>query len=154
MRRMYSLKQLEEIANARVKSLVEGGTLDNAKPLYYHPLALFCRGTGDETPFALSFTILNNSPTPFTTLTFIQWVKDLLDSIIESGGGHVNLNTDGGYGNIVSCAYIYVGKAGDEYQCIPVGFDKNGDYAEGTPTSIDELFDGIDGFTDGVNKIN
>ena len=37
MRRMFSEKQIE----TQITSLVEGGTLDNAKPIYCHPIYMF-----------------------------------------------------------------------------------------------------------------
>ena len=88
MRRMFSLKQLQEIADARINALVEGGTLDNAKPIYCHPLELAKSGTLVGTAL-----VMNNTSTPIDT-----WDK-LKDSIISFGnvGGYARLHIAGGY---------------------------------------------------------
>lgn len=63
MRRMYSENQIQALADARVKSLVEGGTLDNAKPLYFHPIVL----VQSSPAVGLSFIIIDNNPEPYDT---------------------------------------------------------------------------------------
>ena len=78
MRRMYSLNQLEEIANARVKALVEGGTLSNAKPIYWHTIYFQRGGSAETSSFGRMFgtlLVLNNSPTPITLTSFIELLK-------------------------------------------------------------------------------
>ena len=76
MRRMFSLKQLQEIADNRVQTLVEGGTLENAKPIYYHPVAIYGVSEQDYAGLSLSLVILNNSATPFDSLSqLITWAR-------------------------------------------------------------------------------
>ena len=66
MRRMFSKKQIENQADARITALVEGGTLENAKPLYFHPVILL-----DSTNTAgFSMIIVDNNPEPYDT-----WAK-------------------------------------------------------------------------------
>ena len=76
MRRMFSLKQLEEIADVRVKSLVEGGTLENAKPIYWHSCTLkrITSGEPDALEYYYDFIIINNSATPLTKESLIEWL--------------------------------------------------------------------------------
>lgn len=66
MRRMFSLEQLKGIADARVQALVEGGTLENAKPIYFHPLTFYTSADGvviSTSTYVMfgSATILNNT---------------------------------------------------------------------------------------------
>ena len=86
MRRMYSLNQLKEIADERVEALVEGGTLSNAKPLYWHGLEL---GNSDyTTKFYFNPHILNNSPNKIDTIDkFIAWAKSITGNVTVSGNG-------------------------------------------------------------------
>lgn len=81
MRRMYSLNQLEQVANARVKALVEGGTLENAKPIYCHPVYLKYNRSYDEKIVQLTMLIFNNDSENFTKATFVAWLKALFTSV-------------------------------------------------------------------------
>ena len=70
MRRMFSLKQLQEIADNRVKALVEGGTLENAKPLYFHPIRFSISGSSGGQSVKVvygSIMIINNDSTALDT---------------------------------------------------------------------------------------
>ena len=90
---MFSLEQLKGIADARVQALVEGGTLDNAKPIYYHPIYF-----ADQNWNAIMcVTILDNNPTAYTKSTFIAKVEELCDAgalIQVLQGGIRKQNTD------------------------------------------------------------
>ena len=70
MRRMFSLEQLKGIADARVKALVEGGTLENAKPIYFHPIRFDISGSTAGQTIRVksgSIMILNNDNTALDT---------------------------------------------------------------------------------------
>ena len=78
MRRMYSLEQLKNIADQRVQALVEGGTLSNAKPIYWHTIYFQRGGTAETSTFGRIFgtmIILNNNPTPLTLTAFLDMLK-------------------------------------------------------------------------------
>ena len=78
-RRMFSEKQIEkmakEVAVQEVEELVEGGTLDNAKPIYCHPITIQISATHKA---RLTMLIFNNSPTEFTLDTLKQWLDNLI----------------------------------------------------------------------------
>ena len=82
---MYSLNQLKEIADERVKALVEGGTLENAKPIYWHTCHFYKNVTTDYI-YDLFFIILNNSSTSLTR-------DDIFNLIRTSGFYAVAINS-------------------------------------------------------------
>ena len=70
MRRMYSEKQLEEIAGAKTTELVEGGTLENAKPVYCHPILFY----NAEAKYRLMMLVMNNDSSAFTLETLFDYI--------------------------------------------------------------------------------
>ncbi|MBO7731982.1 MAG: hypothetical protein J6S67_05500 [Methanobrevibacter sp.] len=135
MRKMFSLKQLEEIANARVESLVEGGTLENAQPIYFHPVTL----TGTNT--RVSLIILNNSATPFTKTSLKQFMLNLSDARFLISG----------YFNKDNVSYVtsYILIDSGEIKLTGLNLASNTD----TVLTID-IENDFTSLNDGVNKIN
>ena len=150
MRRMFSLKQLQEIADARVTSLVEGGQLDNAKPIYCHPITI--THTEDAVQEAtLTCLIFNNSPTPFTKNTFADWI----DALYEQVGATIRILISGGYvSNSKLSIGAYMGKSASNPYFI------TGNFIDGSGESLlrfaskNDFTTYISSFNDGVNKIN
>lgn len=68
MKRMWSKNELKQISASEVKALVEGGTLDNAKPIYIHPISII--HPAGQSDFMCSILILNNDSAPIDT-----WAK-------------------------------------------------------------------------------
>ncbi|MBO7694164.1 MAG: hypothetical protein J6T10_16215 [Methanobrevibacter sp.] len=139
MRRMFSLKQLQEIADSEVKKLVESGTLENAKPLYYHPV-IMVKQTGDLT-LSISLIIINNDKTAFTS-----W--DTLKNWVESNG-IANLNACGEINTgdyKINLSHIYYN--GTTYRGFGI------DILTGVYTGIDITNAVLDTFVDSVNKVN
>ena len=152
MRRMFSLEQLKGIADSRVKSLVEGGTLENAKPIYFHPISIIKR-TGDI-QYNLGFTILNNTPTAFTFTTFKQFIDNLYTQI----GGVVRMICTGYYDNgdsddRKSGAVSVLAKVTESNIQLLLG-DRNSNSNYISVSTWADLFGEPAEFTDGVNKIN
>ena len=56
MRRMYSEKQID----SQIKEIIEGGQVDNAKPLYFHPITIL-HGVGASATMCASIIIINNN---------------------------------------------------------------------------------------------
>ena len=50
---------------------VNGTNYDLGKPLYYHPITIFRRNQPDGANMTLTFSIINNSPTPLNTMSAI-----------------------------------------------------------------------------------
>ena len=157
MRRMFSLKQLQEIADARVEALVEGGQLDNAKPIYCHPISII-RNNINGNSFRITALIFNNDDTPFTLATFKEW----FDNLVETTESRARLLCTGG----VSLSNFPPDETPEPI--VVSSFDKatNGLYgfygmalsgSIGTAYRSDiwtDIFpEGIE-FVDGVNKIN
>ena len=148
MRRMFSLKQLQEIADARVESLVESGNLDNAKPIYCHPISI---GVQDvDYACYLTMLIFNNDAEPFNFATFNRWLDNLVTAItnvriMTSGfldlGGTMYPTTmlyaNASYRNVVVRSGLFTGGA------IEKSFDPT------TWKALNPIY-----FNDGVNKIN
>ena len=65
MRRMFSLRQLEEIS----KKVIESGLVENAKPIYSHTVIF---NTNDKVRFCSC--ILNNSETEFTKDSLWEYI--------------------------------------------------------------------------------
>ena len=77
MRRMYSENQLKDV----IKEEVERGQLENAKPLYFHPIFL----TSTNQYVRLAFVVLNNSATAFTTFNeVITYFRSLLSASLTT----------------------------------------------------------------------
>ena len=145
MRRMYSLNQLESIANARVKALVEGGTLENAKPIYFHPIRITIAATFGGVVYRVnsSICVLNNSPTPFTYATLSKWVYDNTISLMADGP--VINGSDNSFAGTVA----YYSKYDEESMNIN-WIRANGEGATGSVAGSEVV-----AFDDsGVNKIN
>ena len=142
MRRMFSLKQIKEIADARVEALVEGGTLDNAKPIYWHGLEMLNSGSSNLTYFTCH--ILNNDPTPITS-----WAE--VEAIIRSTTARFTLEAHGKIDiSGTSRDLLSIFKRANETKINVV-------YMGDTKwQSIDEFnFGNVIGYVyDGVNKIN
>ena len=65
MKRMWSKNEILRMNDAQIRTLIESGTLDNAKPIYFHPLTLYTAQTGitigtSTCDIFASATILNN----------------------------------------------------------------------------------------------
>lgn len=67
MKRMWSDEAIKAESSATVKEMVEGGTLDNAKPIYIHPILL-----AKANVINVAIMIFNNDATPFTTYDEIK----------------------------------------------------------------------------------
>ena len=75
---------LDEESVSQATELVEGGTLDNAKPIYCHPITLqFTSGTYNLTK--LIILIFNNSQTALTATTFLSLINSFVGRISVNG---------------------------------------------------------------------
>ena len=141
MRRMYSEKQIEEL----IKQVVSSGLIENAKPLYFHPVVITDTANDD----VISFTILNNDSTPFTTLAqFINYVMAWGDGaqLICNGGNLRTLNSGSSF--TPSCVEV------KENELYFVGMDNGGVYHSSTQYGIKLNTTNFTAISDKVNKIN
>ena len=143
MKRMWSKKELNNIADSRVQALVEGGTLDNAKPIYCHPI--YWTVTDNSEDIQLTCLIFNNSETPFTVETFIDYVLYLY-SLVES---RVSIMASGGkdVAGVVAPLSRITCPNGVNLYFTAKGVTSVGHAKEG-------LLSGTSTFEDGFNKIN
>lgn len=146
---MWSKNELKAISDARVKSLVEGGTLDNAKPLYFHPITLGNTSDSANT-YSLSWTmiIIDNNSEPYNTW---QKVKEKMLAVANAIGDTARFLVNGGLSNndksvVVICNNI---DARTDSTLRLYGLDTGRErYSlDITSISIAECYDG-------VNKIN
>ncbi|MBO7731229.1 MAG: hypothetical protein J6S67_01700 [Methanobrevibacter sp.] len=143
MKRMWSRRELKNQADARVKALVEGGTLENAKPIYYHPIALSSEyAEGTKLECRVQFAIIDNRESAYTYATLDAKLKTLLDA-----GAIININ---GYLKDGSTLYpVYmIQKVSDEYRVYYHSTTSRGSKLLG------EIFSETSTFSDGVNKLN
>ena len=148
MRRMFSLKQLQEIADNRVKALVEGGTLSNAKPLYYHGIEVY-KYESSVLTYQLTFVIIDNSPTLYTWTRFKEWLSSIPADVFVNANGFFNVDSAG----IVNMSGMYHPK---DTQTIHItGNDKDCTYIsiEKSYTDLDSII-GTGEFHDRCNKLN
>lgn len=150
MRRMFSQKEIEQFALAKAQELIESGAVENAKPIYCHPIRVYTTDNVADSSYMFSIMIFNNDPTPINSRAkLIKWMKDLYDLV----GSVITVNASGFYKTITSCAYIYIIKTGDDYK-----FGCDGRSSTNVWNSIETLeesfLDGTCYVLDGVNKIN
>ena len=147
MKRMWSKNELKQQTDARVQALVEGGTLDNAKPLYYHPIYAIDATVG----VIFSCVIINNSPTAYEWETFKAFLES--ETIFELCPMNGVMISD----NNVKFDICRLQKYNDG-KYYGYGHQMNGDIVNSVDCSnvIDSLF--AEGhasqFSDFVNKIN
>lgn len=128
--------------NGNVSVTTNAYSVDNSKPIYFHPV-YYARDNADYTQrIRASYFILNNDPTPFTYSTFIAYIKKLMDAgaviqvngcITETGEETKNL--------------FIVTKPVNDYRIVWNTSSAVGD------ASLDD-FTIEASFIDGVNKIN
>ena len=141
MRRMYSEGQLEGL----IKEQVEGGTLENAKPMYFHPVVLVKSTTPNKCQ--LTFTIINNNSEAYDTFAKL---KAYMVSVAEAINSTARFVCNGSIVNddsvfiIANC--LDVTKAG---RMTIQGQDATGGFVT---CYIEEIT--FSAVADGVNKIN
>lgn len=143
MRRMYSEKQIA----SQIKSVIESGQVDNAKPIYCHPITMgYIVDSGNN--FAVTMLIFNNEATAFTWATFKTWLNNLITKIetvriLTSGYCKIE-------GNIFPADYLFATSSAKQVVSVPGVIDDaklldlTSIWASMSPTQ----------FFDGVNKIN
>ena len=136
MRRMYSENQLKDV----IKEEVEGGQLENAKPIYYHPIYITDNTSGANARITLA--ILNNSEEKLNTFTKLSNELQRLMNL----GATIQCN---GYFDKSSATYnaSVMEKAADNY--LLYGYDYQGNRTTINITSLSNST-----VSDGVNKIN
>lgn len=152
MKRMWSKNELKNQTDARVQALVEGGTLDNAKPIFCHPIHMLNEQAG-ENNFNLTMLIFNNDPTPFTPTTFATWIDNLLTSL--EPGEEVQVLVSGGFmsadgNNIIIASYLF----DNATQIGVAGMKADGSLYGVGAINFSTLIGEHCTFKDAVNKIN
>ena len=138
MRRMFSLKQLEDIS----KKVIESGLVDNAKPIYYHPISISSEAVDGENESRIQLLILDNNSTAYTKTTLIAKLQSLMDL-----GALINVNGYVKYESTLYPVYMFL-KSSDNYN---VYFHSTtGRYN----VNINTILGSSASITDGVNKIN
>lgn len=156
MRKMYSKNQIKSISNevveeqlledgeidTAVKSLITGGTLENAKPIYCHPLELY-----SDYNFILTALVFNNSNTAIDT-----WAK--LKEVIHNFGSETynRLLVSGGIqvGGVVYIASEIIEDVAQSKFFVNAVNASDGSIS----TSTIEITNASMSVVDGLNKIN
>lgn len=130
----------EGMVDARIEDLVEGGTLDNAKPIYYHPITIRNTALG-----YISMLILDNQSEAYTKTTFKSKIANF-DRICPLSGAVFGIDN-----KVLICAYAF--KQSNKHYIL--GLYTDGSYEDTTTVSIEDILDvGTTSFSDGVNKVN
>ena len=152
MRRMYSLKQLKAIANAQAQQLIESGLVENAKPLYFHPITLLQSGNSTIQWFCC-LIILNNSAEPIDSFDKLKAEFDRIFDSLPEGINYARFPCTGTFSNADSWAILgaieVTGKDDDKRKFT----GRNGS----SNNTINLAFSTMDypaRVFDGVNKIN
>ena len=149
MKRMWDKKALQGSTAQIVETMVESGELDNAKPIFCHPINLTI--ITDANNYAtLTMLIFNNDETAFTWATFNTWLNSLVADVTNARimiSGSICIS-----GSVSPANYIYANDSTRQIVAIPsyaplaginISYDK-ATWEALTPAQ----------FTDGVNKIN
>lgn len=125
------------LLDTATKEDIEGGTLDNAKPIYEHSIV----AKSDDYKEGVMCAILTNSPTPFTNVSSLK-------AYLESVSGDVRIKCTGRYGSPSTTFLDFVIKKADNtYICITSS-------GTGIETQESDPFVRITNLTDVVRKIN
>ena len=141
----------EKTTLAAVQALIEGGTVSNAKPIYYHPIVLYGKSDGGHRGDAISLVALSNSNEAFTLSTFLQWIETNHITYLAPASGSIYYN-----GNRYIVAWIDIGYSDNTInQLLFRGHGVNtGDvYLEQIVVSVADVQSDYS-LGDGVNKIN
>lgn len=145
--------QTQANVDSRVEALVEGGTLDNAKPIYCHPILI----RKSNLSLMLTCLIFNNSPTEFNLTTFKQWIDDTTNSLPDNATLRIMISGSFVADNKLAIAsYFYKLKSNGQYglggQCV----SENATAGEAFVQSniFNDVIPSDSSFYDGVNKIN
>lgn len=137
-----------------ISKVIAGGTIENAKPLYYHPIVITSNIASGTEGLSFSVIILNNDPAPINTWDkFIAWSEALADAV----GGDALINCSGFYNDgvneITSVAYL-VCVSGDKSWRIRGGTYNNPQAVQVSLAKTDFANLPVISVVDGVNKIN
>lgn len=165
MKRMWSKKEVERLANEEATQIIENaesGTISNilgldndgglvkeardsaVKPIYCHPITI------NGTNLKLTCLILNNSATPFTASSFVDWIDVLYTQINAT----VRIMISGGYkdNNVVYIAsYMGYSESSQQYYLSGIATDGTAYTTNYDRADFLNLFSSLD---DGVNRIN
>lgn len=133
MRRMYSQNQLEN----QIKSVIESGTVDNAKPIYWHGIDMYKAG---ET--SLQGHILNNLATPIDSVAkFKTWIEAIPGDVSFTVNGTIKI------GDVSYSAFLL--RKYSESNTYSIYYKTATGY-----TSASFNWEAIQALSDNVNKIN
>ena len=139
MRRMFSEKQLKEMAQAETTALVEGGELENAKPIYCHPITLLGQ-SGNKTK--LTMLIFNNTATAFDRNSFKSYLAGMPTARFMTSGFYDD-------GVEVHVASYITAQSTTSISFLGYGLTTGDIDSINIATDINDFL-----FYDGVNKIN
>ena len=130
------------LLDALVPSDITGGTLENAKPIYWHGIEMYKPGDGKGVVY---FHILKNDSAPFDTIQkVIDWITSFTEKVMIQCNGIINYSSENR-----SIYSIYKPENTNEIRMI--ASDSVDTYKVFNNVSLTSLFSTI---SDGVNKIN
>lgn len=137
------------LSNAQVVGdAIANGDVDNAKPIYCHPIA-FGHKVDNDNHFAITMLIFNNQADAFTFTTFKAWLSSLISLISNVRlltSGYVTIN-----GTRYPADYLFANESSVQIVAEPQAINESVKLLDlwtiwTTMTPIQ--------FVDGVNKIN
>lgn len=151
MKRMWSKSELLRMDDAQIRALIESGEIENAKPIYCHPIVIENQRS-DRYTMALCMLLFDNNsdsytPDNYDPTTLIAHLKAFSTGarILLTGSVYDKVNQV----NVVANQLYFDGA--HLYIC---GIDNSGTYHTSSVAPLDLEVINIDYCNDVVNKIN
>lgn len=142
------IKEIDNHIKGQATDVIESGEVENAKPIYCHPLTMQFKV--DTAEYQLTCLIFNNSSSKFTWDTFKQWLNELNTSVPD--GRIMMSGTIYDNGVYYPASYLYTSST----QKLVITMGAVTGYTSSKTFILTSSWASInpDGFADGVNKIN
>lgn len=86
---VYNSTDVFNAEDYATKADITGGTLENAKPIYWHSLTLKRINDQNVLVYYFDFIIINNDPTPFTLSSFTNFISNLSNAEFKIVQGYL-----------------------------------------------------------------
>lgn len=130
--------QTEDDVEGIVEDLVEGGTLDNAKPIYFHGLDIYSINN------SVQCHILNNSASEIDTIAkFKAWAEGITGNVLVPLTGRIEINN-------TACIALFIKKNADNTYIVR-GLDTSHAFVQDNDANLSDYFTMMDDY---CNKIN
>ena len=136
-----SAKYTYVLVNDNIKNIIESGEVDNAKPIYCHPIVLY--NAGDQV-WMISCLIFNQKAEAFTKETLITYLKTFTGRLVVTGSY-----------DSASTGFVVVSSVNNRNDGIwLLGWTPSDSYISEGIVNFETVITNSSSFNDAVNKIN